>query len=76
MPESLPDAILAIWREVLQQPAMGATDDLFDLGGDSVVMTRMAARMRDRLGIDVPLDAFFEAPTVESMAELVSKPAG
>ena len=66
------DVVLDIWREVLQRPAMTATDDLFDLGGDSVAMTRIAARIQDRLGVDLPLDAFFEAPTAEALAGVIA----
>ena len=70
------DVVLDIWREVLRRPAMTATDDLFDLGGDSVAMTRIAARIQDQLGVDLPLDAFFEAPTAESLAGLIADARG
>jgi acyl carrier protein len=72
MPDALTDSILQIWREVLRRPEMTATDDLFDLGGDSTTMTRIAARMKDRLDVDIPLDAFFEATTVQLMTTLVA----
>jgi acyl carrier protein len=72
MPDTLTDSILRIWREVLRRPEMTLTDDLFDLGGDSTTMTRIAARMKDRLDVDIPLDAFFEATTVQLMTTLVT----
>uniref|UniRef100_A0AAU2VDS5 Acyl carrier protein n=1 Tax=Streptomyces sp. NBC_00003 TaxID=2903608 RepID=A0AAU2VDS5_9ACTN len=53
---------------------VGDTEDLFDLRGHSITMTQISARLLDRLGVDVPLDAYFEAPTVQGIAAVVAEP--
>ncbi|MFE7129884.1 amino acid adenylation domain-containing protein [Streptomyces sp. NPDC057638] len=61
--DELADEIAAIWCEVLGLPAIGRDDDVVDLGAHSLTITQVAARIRDRLGVDVPLHVFYEEPT-------------
>jgi amino acid adenylation domain-containing protein len=65
--------VAAIWSEVLGMDKVGALDNFFDLGGHSLLGTRVASRLADEFGIDFPLKLFFEAPTVEAVAERVSQ---
>jgi amino acid adenylation domain-containing protein len=60
----LEEKLLAIWREVLQLEMLGVHDDFFALGGHSLLATRVIARVRDQLGIEVPLINLFEYPTI------------
>ncbi|MEU8620491.1 amino acid adenylation domain-containing protein [Streptomyces sp. NPDC048623] len=61
----------AIWCEVLGADTVGPDEDLFDLGGHSLVIARIAARVRDRLGVDLPLHQFFDTPTIRELAEVL-----
>ncbi|WP_232663172.1 non-ribosomal peptide synthetase [Pseudonocardia sp. TRM90224] len=70
------EAVREIWCEVLDLPTIGDTEDLFDLGGHSITMTRISARIRDRLGVDVPLYAYFDEPTVRGIAAVVADLTG
>ncbi|MEV8517133.1 condensation domain-containing protein [Dactylosporangium sp. NPDC051484] len=65
----LVEPVLAIWRDVLGNHAIGPDDDLFDLGGDSLTATQIIARMRKTLGIDVDIDTFFDYPTVNGVLD-------
>ncbi|OLB67047.1 MAG: hypothetical protein AUI10_01100 [Actinobacteria bacterium 13_2_20CM_2_72_6] len=68
----LEQAVADIWRGVLQLDTVGVHDDFFDLGGQSLLATQVAALLRESFRVDVPLRAVFEAPTVAAQAELVS----
>jgi amino acid adenylation domain-containing protein/thioester reductase-like protein len=61
-------AIAAIWSEVLSIDGIGALDDFFDLGGDSLSAVRVIARIGTLLGENLSLYEFFERPTVEQLA--------
>lgn len=65
-------AVLAIWREVLELDDLRPDEDLFDLGGHSLTITAIAARIHRTLGVDVPLDVFFDAPTVHGVTAAVT----
>jgi amino acid adenylation domain-containing protein len=60
--------VAAIWCELLDVAAAGVTDEFFAVGGHSLLMMRLATRLRDRLGVDVPLRMLFDAPTIEGIA--------
>jgi non-ribosomal peptide synthetase component F/acyl carrier protein len=64
-------ALRAIWAEVLGVDAPDVDDDFFALGGNSLLATQITARVADVLGLEVPLDALFEAPTLGEYAEQV-----
>jgi thioesterase domain-containing protein/acyl carrier protein len=60
--------LVAIWEEVLGHKGIGATDNFFASGGHSLKITRLAALVRERLKVEVPLTAFFKAATVREQA--------
>ncbi|MCX4472449.1 amino acid adenylation domain-containing protein [Micromonospora sp. NBC_01655] len=65
------DVLREIWQDVLKIPDIGVHEDLFDLGGHSLTITRISGRIQQRLGVEVPLDAFFDTPTIAEIAEIV-----
>ncbi|WP_280489117.1 non-ribosomal peptide synthetase, partial [Nocardia carnea] len=56
------------FAEVLGVERVGADDDFFELGGNSLVATQVAARIGAALNVSVPVRALFEAPTVTALA--------
>ncbi|WP_405096541.1 non-ribosomal peptide synthetase [Micromonospora sp. NBC_01412] len=65
------ETLREIWQDVLKIPDIGVHEDLFDLGGHSLTITRISGRIQQRLGVEVPLDAFFDTPTIAEIAEIV-----
>ncbi|HEV2149199.1 MAG TPA: non-ribosomal peptide synthase/polyketide synthase [Longimicrobiaceae bacterium] len=71
-PRNPTEEVLAeIWAEVLGARRIGVHDDFFALGGHSLLATHVVSRVRGALGVDVPLRAMFEAPTVAEFAQVV-----
>ncbi|MQY10737.1 hypothetical protein SRB5_08500 [Streptomyces sp. RB5] len=60
---SLVAEVRALWADVLGRPEVGADDDLFTLGADSLAVVRIAARTQERYGVPVPAALFFTTPT-------------
>ncbi|WP_030513341.1 non-ribosomal peptide synthetase [Nocardia sp. NRRL WC-3656] len=55
---------------------VGADDDFFELGGNSLLAAQAAARIGSALGARVPVQLLFEASTVAALAEQVERHAG
>jgi amino acid adenylation domain-containing protein len=60
--------LLEIWKELLGNSDMGVDQDFFDLGGTSLLLTRLLARTEKAFGRKLDAAAVFEAPTVRDLA--------
>ncbi|HEX5727569.1 MAG TPA: amino acid adenylation domain-containing protein [Longimicrobiaceae bacterium] len=67
----LEERLAELWREVLEVERVGVHDDFFDLGGQSILATRLVSRVRDELDVAVPVAELLTGPTVEQMARFV-----
>ncbi|MFY1824898.1 alpha/beta fold hydrolase [Myxococcus fulvus] len=65
-----------VFIEVLGAKRVGRKDDFFELGGHSLLATQVVARVRALTGVDLPLRALFEAPTVEQLASWLEESRG
>ncbi|MBW6186436.1 alpha/beta fold hydrolase [Pseudomonas aeruginosa] len=55
--------------ELLDRPRVGIRDSFFDLGGTSLSAMRFMLLIEKRYGVDLPMAALIETPTVEGLAE-------
>ncbi len=62
------EALAELWGEVLGLDRVGRDDDFFALGGHSLLVTQLVARAREAFGVEMPLRAFFETPTIAALA--------
>ncbi|MGQ0506611.1 MAG: amino acid adenylation domain-containing protein [Myxococcaceae bacterium] len=71
-PDALVRRIAALMSELLGVSKVGANDDFFALGGHSLVATQLASRLRDTVGVELPVRALFESPTPVTLARHVA----
>jgi thioesterase domain-containing protein len=72
--DELERKISAIFQDILRISEVGVRDDFFDLGGHSLLGTELVFRLRRELGIDLPVKALFETPTIEGLAAFARAP--
>jgi len=60
--------LASIWADLLGIEAIGIHDNFFSLGGNSLLVTRVNARISSELQVDLPLRKLFEAPTIAELA--------
>ena len=65
-------AVLAVWREVLGRDEIGVGDDFYDLGGHSLAAAQIVARLRDAFGVELPVTAVFDHPTVSELSAVLA----
>jgi acyl carrier protein len=73
VPVSLVREIAALWGEFLTGREVGADDEFFALGGNSVVGIRIIDRVKRDYGVELSVRAFYLAQTPARVAELIEK---
>ncbi|MEU9634607.1 amino acid adenylation domain-containing protein [Streptomyces tendae] len=63
--------MVALWEEVLALVGIGVQDDFFDLGGHSLLLTRLLSRIEETYGVKLGLREVFGSPTVTGFLGLV-----
>ena len=64
-------ALASIWCRLLGVSDVGALDDFFELGGNSLVAVRLFARVKKEFSVTLPLSTLFQAPTIRALAAAV-----
>ena len=70
------ERVAASWRDVLALDRVGLRDNFFDLGGHSLLLVKLQARLQRDFATEFPLVELFQRTTVEAQAErLASRPS-
>ncbi|QRY48438.1 amino acid adenylation domain-containing protein [Mycolicibacterium boenickei] len=73
---STEQTVAKIYAEVLGLGRVGVDDSFFDLGGDSLLATRLIAAINASLDTHLPVRTIFGAPTVSALAQQVGRHDG
>ncbi|PZF96426.1 non-ribosomal peptide synthetase [Micromonospora deserti] len=73
-PRTDAEALVAeVYAEILQVDKVGALDDFFALGGNSLRGMRAMARIRAEVDVDLPMRALFSTPVVADLAAQIEQ---
>ena len=64
-----------LWQRVLKLKSPSLHDNFFELGGDLLASAELIFAMKERFSCDLPLEAFFERPTIATMDALLTQHA-
>ena len=64
--------IAEIWKQVLGRGSVGAEDNFFDAGGNSISAVRVHASLCERLATEFPITTFFQRPTIRMLAAFLA----
>ena len=64
-------ALVEIWRGVLNLERVGINDSFFDLGGHSLLATQVISRIYGTLGVEMPIHSIYATPTIAGLAVAV-----
>ncbi len=67
--------LAGLWEELLHVDHVGVHDSFFDLGGHSLLVAQALARIRQRLGVELPVTELFSHPTLGELAAAVERAA-
>lgn len=71
-PRTVVEEVVAdIWANLLGLERVSLHDNFFELGGHSLIATQVMVRVQKTTGVELPLRALFENPTVAQLAEQI-----
>lgn len=66
--------IASVWRSVLDLGEVTRDANFFDLGGTSILIISLRDQLERELGVEIPLRACFDHPTVGTLAQYMEEP--
>ncbi len=63
------EVLVGIWSDLLGVERVGIHDDFFQLGGHSLLVAKLASRVRQALHVELPMVEVFKRPTIAALAE-------
>ena len=64
--------IAALWEQALDRQNLGIDENFFDVGGNSLIAVRLFAQLEQVTGEKLPLATLFKAPTIRTLANVLS----
>jgi amino acid adenylation domain-containing protein len=73
---SMEETLAEIWGEVLELQKVGVYDNFFDLGGNSLLLGSVRAKLEDRFGQRLFMTEMFQYPNIASLAAYLRQKSG
>ena len=73
---ALEELVASVWQKCIGLARVGAEDNFFALGGDSLLAVRIVLKLSALMGVTLSLHAFFAVPTVRGVAETLARLCG
>ncbi|MBV1850530.1 non-ribosomal peptide synthetase [Catellatospora tritici] len=70
---SVPEQLLAIWREAFEVDDIGVDDDFFELGGYSMLAVQVVTRIQEQFGVEISFVDFFETSSITEITKLIDE---
>ena len=70
---STEQTLVQLWGELLKLSDVSIEDNFYELGGDSLLATKLLARIQATFNIELPLRVIFENLTLAAMAEVIEQ---
>ncbi len=67
------ELLAGIWAQVLGLDQVGVHDNFLGLGGQSLLANQVISRIRGAFGVEFPIAAFFDHPTIAEIAVVINK---
>ncbi len=74
--DAVEEKLAALWEELFGIDRIGTDESFLALGGHSLLAIQMTTEIRHRLGVELPVTALFEHPTIAELARLVAGESG
>lgn len=70
---SIEKAVAEVWEAVLGIKLLGVDENFFEVGGHSLLAAKVALRLRNKLGLQIPVQSVFEEQTVATLARAIER---
>lgn len=71
--EEIREKLLGIWEGILAHRPIGMNDHFFRIGGSSMAMVKLIARIHKFLGVQIDIKDAFDHDTIEAQAQLIAR---
>lgn len=63
--------LVALWVDLFKAEQIGITDNFFEIGGHSLLLTQLIIKLKKKFSFDLPIHNFLENPTIETLDMLI-----
>ncbi len=67
----LEEGLVQLWKDLLNVPSLGTRNKFIDLGGNSLIATRLSNRIEGWLGIRLTIGDILAHPTIEELSQYI-----